>query len=542
MSPSPDAPARRSGGDLADYVSLLRRRRLAVLSMLLAGTGGGVTLLWLTPPSYTASAQVLVTPVGPQEQVNQVTARQREPLNLDTEAQVARSAVVAAKARGLFAGLPGPAEVSVPPNTSVLEISCTAAAPATAASCANAYSLAYLAQRRETSTRALSAQLRAVLAKLKQVNASLTAVATALPGLDNGTSERALALQRQNVLLRQVHTLTARYDALRTIAVTPGSVIGPPVAPTEPRAPRPPLYLGSGLMAGLLCGVGLAWVRDRLDTTLRTAADVRRLTGLDAVGDEELRGLAGAVLVVSVPGTSPREVRRAVRALRERGVPVAGTLLTGDTLSPSAVRPPPAPRPGGKRAREAGRQEIGGHEVPGYAPSRHEDVRHEGVPRADGRGTGGRAQDGRDLEVRDLDVRHLDVRGLDVRGLDVRAGSRDPGGRDVAPRDPDGRGPGDRDPIGRDREAPSRRTGRPLAGLAGGHRATPPPPVSPASPPSPSSVSPAAPPLSSSPPPPHPPRPAPPNPETSKGLPGPEPHGNVPQERQVAAGRRGRRR
>ncbi|MFI6508665.1 Wzz/FepE/Etk N-terminal domain-containing protein [Streptosporangium sp. NPDC050855] len=506
MSPSPDAPTRRSGGDLADYVSLLRRRRLAVLSMLLTGTGGGLTLLWLTPPSYTASAQVLVTPVGPQEQVNQVTARQREPLNLDTEAQVARSAVVAAKARGLFAGLPGPAEVSVPPNTSVLEISCTAAAPAAAASCANAYSLAYLAQRRETATRALSAQLRTVLAKLKQVNASLTAVATALPGLGTGTSERALTLQRQNVLLRQVHALTARYDALRTVAVTPGSVIGPPVAPSEPRAPRPPLYLGSGLMAGLLCGVGLAWVRDRLDTTLRTAADVRRLTGLDAVGDEELRGLAGAVLVVSVPGTSPREVRRAARALRERGVPVAGTLLTGGALPPSAVRPPPAPRPGGKRAREAGRQEIAGHEVPGHEPPRHEPPRHEDfgredVPRVDGR-----------------------------------------------------------DPGGRDREALPKRTGLPLAGLAGGHRAAPPPPASPTGPaspvspvspvnpmipalsPPPSSVSPAAPPSSPSLPPPHPPCSAHPNPGVPEGPPDPEPHGNVPQERQVAAGRRGRRR
>ncbi|MEU4833275.1 Wzz/FepE/Etk N-terminal domain-containing protein [Streptosporangium sp. NPDC023615] len=347
MSSSPDVPARRSGGDLADYVSLLRRRRLIVLSMLLAGTGGGLALLWATPASYTASAQVLVTPAGPQEQVNQVTARQREPLNLDTEAQIARSAVVAARARGLFGGLSGPAEVSVPPNTSVLEISCTAAAPATAASCADAYALAYLAQRRESSTQTLTAQLKAVLVKLKQVNASLTTVATTLPGLGNGTAERALALQRQNVLLRQVHALTARYDALRTVAVTPGSVISRPVAPTEPRAPRPPLYLGSGLMTGLLCGVGCAWIRDRLDTTLRDTADVRRLTGLEAVDDEGLRGLGGAVLVVSVPGTPPREVRRAARALRERGVPVAGTLLTGGAFSPSAVQSPHTPRADG---------------------------------------------------------------------------------------------------------------------------------------------------------------------------------------------------
>ncbi|MGJ6961041.1 Wzz/FepE/Etk N-terminal domain-containing protein [Streptosporangium sp. G11] len=365
MSPSPDAPVRHGGEDLADYASFLRRRWLIVVSLLLTGAGGAAALLWLTPPSYTASGQVLVTATGSQEQTNQVTIRQREPLNLDTEAQVARSAVVAAKARHLFGGLPCPAEVSVPPNTSVLEISCSAADPKAAASGASAYALAYLAQRRESSTQTLTAQIGAVLVKLKQINASLTRVATTLPGLGRGTTERALALQRQNVLARQVHSLTARYDALKTVAVTPGSVISQAVAPTEPTAPRPPLYLGSGLMAGLLCGVGTAWLRDRLDTALRTAADLRRLTGLDAVNVGETHGLTGAVLVVAVPGTSSREVKGAVRALNDRGVPVVGAFVIGDDFpsfpaSPTARAPyaeqasqvPPVPLPGEVRGRE----------------------------------------------------------------------------------------------------------------------------------------------------------------------------------------------
>lgn len=368
MSPSPDSPVRRDGGDLADYASLLRRRWPVLLSLLLAGVGGGAALLLLTPPSYTASAQVLVTATGSQEQTNPVTARQREPLNLDTEAQVAQSAVVAAKARETSGVPPCPVEVSVPPNTSVLDISCTAADPKAAASGAGAYALAYLAQRRESSTQALTVQLRAVTVKLKQVNASLTQVATSLPGLSMGTTERALALQRQSVLSRQVHALTARYDALRTVAVTPGSVISQAVAPTEPTAPRPPLYLGGGLMAGLLCGVGCAWLRDRLDTALRTAADVKRLTGLDAVNGEEARGLAGAVLVVGVPGTSSRDVTGAVRTLADRGIRVVGAFVTDPAAppaspsgtspgtSPGTVRGPhvsSAPQPGAARGRGA---------------------------------------------------------------------------------------------------------------------------------------------------------------------------------------------
>lgn len=356
MSLPPDTPVRRSGGDLADYVSLVRRRWPILLFFLAAGIGGGVALLRLTPPAYTATAQVLVSPTGLSEQTNQVTNRQREPLNLDTEVQIAQSAVVAEKARAVLKSTPEHVDVSVPPNTSVLEISYTAADPRTAAAGAGAYAQAYLANRKESATQALDAQLKALLAKLKQVNASLVTVADTLPGLARGTAERTIALQRQTLLSRQVYNLTVRYDALRTVPVTPGSVISEAVAPAEPVAPSPPLHLGSGLMIGLLAGVGAAWVRDRLDTRIRTGSDLRRLTGLDVLSAEEIGELTdragSAVLLITVPGTSSRDVAQAVRGLNERRIPVLGALAV-PPAGPSAV--PGAQPPESGRTSESGR-------------------------------------------------------------------------------------------------------------------------------------------------------------------------------------------
>ncbi|WP_344970015.1 YveK family protein, partial [Streptosporangium fragile] len=390
MSPSPDdRPVRHAGGDLADYASLLRRRWPIALSLLIAGTGCGAALLLVTPRSYTASAQVLVTATGLGEQTNQVTNRQREALNLDTEAQVARSSVVAARAGRTLKGTPGPVEVSVPPNSSVLEISYTAAGPEAAAAGASAYAHAYLAHRGEAATQALQAQLKAVLAKLRQVNAGLAKAAAEIPGLRRGSPERVLALQRQNVLRRQASTLALRYDALKTVAVTPGSVISEAVPPTGPSAPSPPLCLGSGLMAGLLSGVGVSWLRDRLDTGLRTGADVKRLTGLDTVSGEEMRGLAGAVLVVAVPGTSSREVTRAARRLAERGVPVIGALVADPADAPAAGRGPSAgggpggPNGPGGPGVPGGRGGPGGPGVPG-GPAWDPRAGQEGGRRAPG--------------------------------------------------------------------------------------------------------------------------------------------------------------
>ncbi|MFG1703844.1 YveK family protein [Nonomuraea sp. M3C6] len=275
-----------SGTDLDEHLALLRRRWLVLVGCVVFGGTAGLALMRLTPPSYTATTQVLVMPVGAQEPGNQVTARQREPLNLDTEAQVAQSAVVAARAAGTLGGVvPGPVEVSVPPNSAVLWISVTAPEPGAAAAQSRAYAEAYLANRRESTLTAMAEQQQAVLGKLKQVNAGIDLVIKELGGLARGSAEHAIATQRQGVLNRQAASLALKYDALRTVAVTPGTIISQAAPPSAPSSPSLPLYLGTGLMAGLLTGSAAAYARDRLDTRLRTAADVERLTGLPVLTD-----------------------------------------------------------------------------------------------------------------------------------------------------------------------------------------------------------------------------------------------------------------
>ncbi|TMR97640.1 Wzz/FepE/Etk N-terminal domain-containing protein [Nonomuraea basaltis] len=309
MSQSPDVQVRRPGADLDEHLSLLRRRWLLLVGCVVFGGTAGLALMRLTPPAYTATTQVHVMPVGPQEPGNQVTARQRESLNLDTEAQVAQSAVVAARAaRTLGIGVPEPVEVSVPPNSAVLWISVTAADPAVSAAQSHAYADAYLVHRRESALAALTEQQQAVLAKLKQVNAGIEAAIRELGRLPKGGPEHEIALQRRSLLNRQAASLTLKYDALRTVAVTPGAIISRAAPPAAPSSPSLPLHLGTGLMAGLLAGSAAAYARDRLDTRLRTAADVERLTGLPVLADlsgprepGELHELACAV-VAACPG------------------------------------------------------------------------------------------------------------------------------------------------------------------------------------------------------------------------------------------------
>ncbi|MFG1947870.1 Wzz/FepE/Etk N-terminal domain-containing protein [Nonomuraea sp. NPDC048826] len=309
MSQPPDRPARRSGADLGDHFALLRRRWLLFLGCFLAGGTAGLALMRVTPPSYTATTLVLVSPVGIGEPGNQVTSRQREQLNLDTEAQIAQSAVVATRAaEQMGSGDLEPAVVTVPPNSAVLSVSVTAADPGDAALQSRAYAQAYLEHRGDSARETVAAQQRLVAGKLKQAGTALSAVIDELPGLARGSAGHTRAVLRQNVLSRQVAALTQKYDVLKTLAVTPGQIISAATPPQEPSAPSLPLHLGSGLMAGLLAGAAAAQVRDRLDTRLRTAADVERLTGLPVLADVSrpldhgaLHELSSAVLA-SCPG------------------------------------------------------------------------------------------------------------------------------------------------------------------------------------------------------------------------------------------------
>ncbi|WP_394553152.1 hypothetical protein ACDF64_02155 [Agromyces sp. MMS24-JH15] len=58
----------------------------------------------------------------------------------------------------------------------------------------------------------------------------------------------------------------------------------PAAAPASPSAPQPVVLLGLGLVTGLAVGAALALLLAQLDTRVRSAADVRRITGLPVFG------------------------------------------------------------------------------------------------------------------------------------------------------------------------------------------------------------------------------------------------------------------
>ena len=97
-----------------------------------------------------------------------------------------------------------------------------------------------------------------------------------------------------NALKREVDNNQQLYTVLQqkikevgvstALKATNAAIVDKAQAPAKPDQPKPVLNLALGGMLGIMLGIGMAFVRDNLDTKLKTADDVGAVLGLPALG------------------------------------------------------------------------------------------------------------------------------------------------------------------------------------------------------------------------------------------------------------------
>ena len=271
-------------GTLGDYGALIRRQWLLLVGGAILGLLLGIAGIAYAPESFSSTTSVIVLPTG--DDTNVTNGRTTAEINLDTEAQIVTSLVVGEKAADLLNTDTDPrelakqVEVTVPANTSVLNIGFTAGSAEEAQAGAEAFATAYLENRKALATQRLSTKAAALRAKISSLNDELKKVNQSL---DNSPSSQNNFLNTQrNLLVQQIRSNTSSLSPLLTQEVTPGDVITEAQLPTRPSGLSRSLILASGLFAGLLVGAFAALVRDRADHRLRTRRDLRRL-GFDVL-------------------------------------------------------------------------------------------------------------------------------------------------------------------------------------------------------------------------------------------------------------------
>jgi Mrp family chromosome partitioning ATPase len=316
----------------------VRRHWWVVVAGLVLGIGGGLLALNRSTPVYAASTSVLVQPDG------------ASPVNLPTEAQLARSTQIAVDAAVHLTGVPfdrivEATSVQTIEGSSVLVIRFEAAAPSDAAAGANAVAQAYLANRARVQRAALDAQTAAIARKLSELAAQIAAVNARMAALPVDSPQLTNLRGTRSLLTGQAATLAARSDALATTTIDPGRVIQAADQPTRPARPEPALFLAVGALAGAILGWGAGLARDRLASRVRDGAGMARRSGVNVLaelppeaGMASPRGAGGRAFnrlrneVVSALGQQDRVV------LVTGASPGAGSTIVAANLAASLAR------------------------------------------------------------------------------------------------------------------------------------------------------------------------------------------------------------
>lgn len=302
--------------DMSDSLGVLRHYWWLLVLGTVLGLGAGGAWWQLQDPIWESTTSVLVHPAG--HDTNVIGGRTQGQVNLDTEAQLVRSTATATGAADHLGGATAPDElarqvtVEVPPNTSVLQITFTAATPEQARAGSAAFAETYLAHREQTARATLANQMAAIEGKVEELDASLAEINDQLAATTADTSAEANLESQRSTLASQLSSLNGRLNELTTATVTPGDIISEARVPTDPAGTPAPIILASGAALGLVGGLTAAGLTERFARRVRRPADVTRRLGVPmlAVLSGRPRGAAHGEEILSPYGTGGRVVDR----------------------------------------------------------------------------------------------------------------------------------------------------------------------------------------------------------------------------------------
>jgi capsular exopolysaccharide synthesis family protein len=333
----------QGGSDIArleDYLRAVQRRKLLVLTLAVLGVIAAYLYAQRGEDTYTATSSVLIrsTPVGAR------VPGQLDPPNLEREREVLTSSRVA---NAVADSLGGPTQgnqlvrglsVDFRPDSDVLFVRYTSPDPERAAAVSDSFAAAYVAQRegeaqnyysaleqstaatRDELTQAIEAafsereDLRADRAEVIESGGDVTEIdaAVALAGANASSLSGRLRATEAELLDLE------KQDSARSAAA---EQLRPALVPSQPNGVGTSYLLLAGLALGVVGGVVLAFLMERLDTTAREDDDIALALGQPVLGSVptlglSIRGASSLVMLSSGGSARLHAAREAFRRLR----------------------------------------------------------------------------------------------------------------------------------------------------------------------------------------------------------------------------------
>ena len=272
--------------DLGHYLAVLRARKWSVILVTLLVVGSALFFSFQQTPMYESTSKILLKQITNPAQFSQPAT---SVINLGTEREIMLSEEVAIRASDEIElpqspeGLVQHLEVSVPGETQVLQVTFSDPDPLRAQEGAAAFTDAYLSYKTEQATQAIQ-QLRNPLES--QIDELAAQIADIDARAATAASQTGLQSER-DVLTSQIAVLRSQLAPLSSVIVDPGDVIQTANLPSAAASPNHLVNSTLALFVGLVLGMALAFLRERLDDRLE--------------GREDLEARAGAPVLAIIP-------------------------------------------------------------------------------------------------------------------------------------------------------------------------------------------------------------------------------------------------
>ncbi len=294
-------------------------------------TGFAVGVSLIQSPVYSASAQILLKPVDADSVFRPTSGPVTDPTRaIDTEIQLLQGQPIRDAVRAELGHAP-PVEGSVVGQTNVIRVAVDGEDPRETAALANSYARHYIDYRRTQVVNGMLAAGEQVQTKISNLQIQIDALGAKLNAASPGDrpNQEAIIGPQRNALVQQQSTFQSRLDELSVeAALTTGTALlaTPATIPTTPVSPKPVRTGALGLCVGLVFGMGMAFLFDWLDDSVKSSHDLARVIGrLPTLGvipaEARSKNGDGRLVVTSASPTSAaaeayRGLRTSIRLLR----------------------------------------------------------------------------------------------------------------------------------------------------------------------------------------------------------------------------------
>jgi capsular exopolysaccharide synthesis family protein len=262
--------------DVREFLGVVRRRRISIVLVTVLVVGVALLLVYRRTPVYSSTARVEVRPLIAGGDLQGFYYDLLS--NMDTEAQRVTSrdvATIAGQQLGVvpedeqltvnqIAELTADVSTSIPANTTYIDITCTTLEPTTSQACADAFAAAYVADRESLARRSADAARQGVEDEIAASQARIAELEKQLAAATDPGAQADITAQI-DIEERAIDTARLQLLAVPTASPNPALLALPASLPT---APSNKDYVTTGVLAtivGLALGVGVAFVRERLD-------------------------------------------------------------------------------------------------------------------------------------------------------------------------------------------------------------------------------------------------------------------------------------